>query len=165
MNKKYLNNFLKKYYNVDFNKLLNCEDEFWRLDDETKETLCNINKNEHIQTLYSKRCNFNTASTSNDSYLRFAFTKIVENTILNDFIIEYYKKFNDNEHLSPHQLNVKFTNLNSNPKKIDLGCLNDKNYFNVNHLQVNYTNDNKERHEIFWRFLEDFLSKVNPPKT
>lgn len=165
----YLTSELKAKYMEDFEtNVLNCCDEFWDLDDGLTETLSQINSNQNIQTLYSKKLvapESGAWSSQTDSYLKFAFSEEVELEILREVIPNCFEKFTSSIEESYCIYQYCFPTVNSNysiddSKSIKLGCVDDEDYFKINHIRIELNSHNQSIHEEFWEYLKSNLSRL-----
>lgn len=151
---------------LDFNNnLLKCTDKFWRLEHGMEEKLTRINQNKNIQTLYSQ-----TYPSHTESYLEICYTEAIEIYILRYFIPELIIALkNDKGHGFPHE-QYEFLYLFREPEirddisnaSMNLGCLNDPQYFNINRIRFILESQDMHKHEIFWNFLVTKLSTIVP---
>lgn len=148
----------------DFNSnVLLQTDEFWGLDDGVKDHLIKINNNSHVQTLYSKKRQFKEWIEMFGSYLEFTYTKDVELKIFREILPFFLACYNT---LEQSKFSYMFLppNVSAEKEKVNLnmGCLNDKNYFNVNKLKLELESDNKDTHDKFWADLGKKLGELTP---
>lgn len=156
---KYLDSKLKKYYLDGLKEASNHSDRFHCLDDNVISHLNKININDSIQTIYSKRKGLNKHYDS-ESYLWFCYVEALE-TVLKNQVEQWFENecFRDS---------VEFTfELQSYNKNYDgtvhgLKCLDDKDYFRVNHVQIHLFSHELIHHQRFWEILADRLSGLNP---
>lgn len=166
----FLNTELKEYYLKDFNEnVLNCENDFWDIDDGLNEILKNINVNKNIQSLYSKRYRCKSGQgldTSNKSYLEFAFTKNIELILFREFMPKALLGFNQSLEMKcacfyTYSYPKENPNYYEEPSKIGpLGCIDNPDYFRINHIELTMISSFNERHEQFWSFLQRELSSI-----
>lgn len=162
----YLDKAKKKNYMDYFRVLLNCKLEFWQLDFGLQDILIQINANEYVQTLYSKKHGLNDLYDE-DSYLKFCYYKEVElqlfRFILPDLILSYNCRPD-----TALYYDFSFPKVNDNcmddANKLGLGCTDDKDYFSINHLAIYLKSPDLEIHNKFWKDLEDKLSNLKPNK-
>ncbi len=170
MNNIFLNPDLKVKYMEDFvNKVLLCNDEFWDLDENLREVLSQINSNPNLQTLYSRKATppkeRGMMFSQTDSYLKLTFVKEFELKILRDVIPECISIFTDKSHESFCTYQYYYPDDNANYRedkigRLDLGCLNDKDHFRVNHVRIELDTSNLADHDKFWQFLNQRLSNL-----
>lgn len=158
----YLTKKRKEFYTDDFKKVVSHTNPSWKLDDDLVELLEKINSNNQIQTLYSKKYSSPRKSLEYDSYLYFAFTRKVEPTILKRVIPEITTKYCLGEYFENVCYYQYFfprenPNYSEGKSSIDLGCINNSNYFNINHIKIKYKSANQETHTDFWNDLSDLL--------
>lgn len=142
----YLNLKTKTYYQEDFRKLLDEKDSFWKIDSAfLKSILISINRNQKLQTLYSKH------DPKEESYLFIAYSKDIELDLFRYRIPQILacNKFIDYEYVAPRiNLNREINN------GISIGCVRDEDYFNIHHIRLGLTSSNPEEHAVFWSLLE-----------
>lgn len=164
MNNIYLNPKLKTYYMEDFNKLIDIDRDFWKIENDfLKDRLLKINSNHNVQTLYSSFESQNQDDWT--SYLQFAFTKKVENKIFRVVIPELLIAYNlndDNECICYYnyyepEINPNFKNRS---EKFGMGCIDDKNYFKINRITIYLETYDNETRQNFWNDLEIALSEL-----
>jgi hypothetical protein len=140
---------LKEYYQKDFtDNVLPCKDEVWALHPSLIDLCQEINKNEHIQTIFSRKA----PKGEQTSYLYFSADKVgvklLENlfdklTDVSDFVF-----YNVRE---PEQYQSKYVG------SLEMSCLKDKNYFNVDvHCFTLISTDTHEQKK-FWRTIKKCL--------
>ena len=158
----YLTKQKKSYYSKDFESLLHCKDSEWGVDMQIKEILISINKNESIQTIYSKLNKFELNMIDNDlSYLEFCYSENIELELFRNTIPFFISKYNvDCEAQCYYLFNKPEKNINyiENAEKTGLGCLDDINYFNINNIGIYLRSKNKKIHTHFWNDLKVKLS-------
>jgi hypothetical protein len=146
----YLTPELKKYYMQDFNdNVLTCTDDFWKLDDNLRDLLIKINKSQNVQTLYSRRMN----STQDPNKVSMLYVLYSVKTPIKTF-----KAFKKEIQKVPsfrggyvHKLNVEMD------MSINMGCMNDKKYFNKGALMLTMMSEDLKEHELFWSIIEKHL--------
>lgn len=160
----YLTRNLKEYYMVDFDSnVLTSSDEFWALDNGLKDLLIQINKNIHVQTLYSKKRQFGGMLDMLGSYIQIAYTGDVELKIFREIIPYFLVCYNTKDQ---SKFNYMFlppvVSSDDNLNELDLGCLTDINYFNINSIRFELESDDKEIHDKFWVDLGTKLADLKP---
>lgn len=161
----FLNKNLKENYMIDFQKVLTFDQDFWRIDVEfLKNCLNKINSNQEIQTLYSSYGNQNPNETS--SYLNFTFSDKVEAKLLRKIIpdlIYFYNKQNDGECFCWYQYFEPKSNSNfrERDEEFGLACLDNKNYFMVNHIKIQIETYDIMLKEKFWKEITEILTEIN----
>lgn len=148
----------------DFNNLLKIERKFWEIDSVfLREKLIVINSNSKVQTLYSK---YGIQGPDDSvSYLEFAFSKDVELKIFRSILPDMLFRFNSigmEESNCYYQYSEPRTNDNYQSKsdKFGMGCVDDKDYFNLNTIKIQMdTYDPKIKTE-FWNDLTIALSEL-----
>lgn len=159
----YLNKAKKKEYEKDFDLLLNYNQDFWQLDSGVKEFLIKINSNQNIQTLYSKKHNLNDFNCKL-SYLTFCYSKKIELRLFRIVLPELILKYNNQKKGEGTSLYYIFSfpktndNCTNNSNQIGIGCADDNDYFNINHLTIYLTSYYLEVHNEYWNDLVDKLS-------
>ena len=159
---EYLTRELKNYYLKDFEILKEfSENEFWKLDEGTLDTLLTINEKECLHTLYSKRhTSFNEFALERLSYLKIAFQKEKESE-LHD-ILQKIRSMLESE---SSEVDVLRSQPENNPNfqagsTCRLGCINNPDYFRIHSYTISIISDNQSDHEQFFEFLTDKISKM-----
>lgn len=165
MNNIYLTPELKDYYMRDFeNNILTIRHELWKLDDGLINILIEINKNKNIQTLYSKWWSNSFTSMTSESYLTFCYTKQIELNLFRFVIPELLIRQNNiNKSMVSYCFYYPKPNANyheNEPTEIDLLCITDPNYFNINTIQITLSSGYRDAHEKFWMDLNEKLSLI-----
>lgn len=162
MNDIYLNTELKEKYMIDFHKLLNHENDYWKIDKELVHILTRINSNPYVQTLYSKCGN----DQDPNSYLEIAFTVDFERKLFRQIIPQLLFEFNKNTDLEGSlYYNYLPPSENSNYKaeleKHGIGCMDDPDYFRINLIKIKYICFDVKSHVEFWKLLSELLSPIS----
>jgi len=162
----YLEKALKSFYMQDFQKLLLDERDFWKIDSQfVREALIKINESVNVQTLYSAS-NKRAGSVLENNYLKFCYTKNVELKIFREIIPTLILRYNDLENDSKcfYLFGEPKINLNSraedNENKFGLGCIDDPNYFKVNHIQIFLECYHVNISKQFWLELSEALGSL-----
>lgn len=162
MKEIYLDSFLKEKYQLDFtNNVVECDNDFWKLDSDLGEILIKINQNNHVQTLYSKKCN---GRNSDLSYLQICYSKVIELHLLRSVIPRLTEiNLRDNAAFY-YEFSFPTDNVNyrENSESINMGCICDKDYFKINHLRLYLKSKYKSEHDSFWKELTDQLINISP---
>jgi len=160
----YLDKAKKKNYMDYFRALLNCKLEFWQLDLGLQDILIQINANECLQTLYSKKHGLNDLYDE-DSYLKFCYYKEVELQLFRFILPDLISSYNCRPDTALYY-DFSFPKVNENcmedANKLGLGCTDDKDYFYINHLAIYLKSPDLEIHNNFWKDLEVKLSNLKP---
>ncbi len=145
----YLTPELKKYYQKDFtDNVLPCKDKVWALHPSLIDLCQDINKNKHIQTIFSRKA----PKGEEISYLYFAAdeigVKLLENlfdklTDISDFVI--------------YNINPPEKYKSGSDGSIEMGCLVDVNYFNINVHCFTLISADKYEQKKFWRTIKKYL--------
>ncbi|MBF6639852.1 hypothetical protein IVB69_00015 [Flavobacterium sp. J49] len=162
MNDIFLNSKLKLYYMKDFEKLLQDERDFWKIDNEfLKEILKEINSNSKVQTLYSKYGEQKLLGS--ESYLQFAFSKDVQDKIFRllipNLLFTYnydFKSYCYYEYREPSKNN----NYKLEREKFGFNCVDDENYFMINSIKIYLKTRDNIIKEKFWKDLEKMLKEL-----
>lgn len=143
---------LKAYYMQDFNdNVLPCKDEVWALHPSLIDLCQEINKNEHVQTIFSRKA----PKGYEISYLYFSADKVgvklLENlfdklTDVSDFVF-----YNVNK---PEQYQSKYVG------SLEMGCLKNMNYFNVDVHCFTLISTDKHEQKKFWRTIKNFFANI-----
>ena len=158
----YLSSKLKEYYLQAFSEVKNSDNEFWDLDNGIVDYLNSINKNENIQTLYSKYGN-HLGGFNPESYLVFAYSKKVELKLFREIIPNLIFNYNTrHESICRYSFNEPRMREDKNDKGgiLKLKCVNDPQYFNINNIRITLEDGNNKIHDRFWQDLNDALSKI-----
>jgi hypothetical protein len=141
---------LKAYYMQDFNdNVLSCTDDFWKIDDNLRELLININKNQNVQTLYSRRRN-STQDTNEVSFLWVLHSKTANQKTMLALRNELFEKI--------HSFRGGFKPVNINlDMGVKMNCMNDKNYFKNGALMLTMSSKDINQHNLFWDILEKHI--------
>lgn len=153
--KRYMDDFVNKV--LPFNAL-----KFWALDEGLPEILSNINSNNNIQTLYSKRPSFDKTGRQNLSYLEFCYRKEIELSLFRDIIPSLFLDIDLNPEDRLYYL-YHFPGTHSycsSETSIGLGCIDDKKYFFINSIKINLESEIQSAHNHFWLNLEKKLSRI-----
>lgn len=147
------------------NNVLTNEQDFWKLDDKLNGILIEINRNNNIQSLYSKFYNGSFESIPDISYLTFCYTRKVELLIFRRLIPGLLVRQNRNGYSA---LNYIFNEPRVNPEydsqstcMINLGCLNNPNYYKINHICIQFFSGRLKYHTEFWDDIKEELLKLN----
>ncbi|MEY3498420.1 MAG: hypothetical protein RL308_89 [Bacteroidota bacterium] len=157
---------LKDYYMKDFTEnVLTYDSEFWELDEGLKEILIKINVNENVQTLYSKRYSSGKHMNEHESYLMFTYSSNVEQKLFKELIPEITTKYSCGIGYDNTTCFYTFTypekESNNNASNINLACIKDGNYFNVNHIKMYLQSYSLEKHDEFWDDITRMLVSLN----
>jgi hypothetical protein len=150
MDDSYLDLKSKKKYQKDFKALEKVKVGFWALDDELVLDVCRrVNSNPDFQTLYSKY------NPKEESYLFLAYQKEVELELFRYRIPQllslcpglFY------EFIPPRE------NLNQAERlQVSLACVDDPDYFRINHIRFGLVEGRTEDHMLFWQSLAQIFS-------
>jgi hypothetical protein len=164
-NDAYLTKEIKARYMVDFMNVLSFDRiELWKLDAGLPDVLSEINRNEYIQTLYSKKCSLKNPENGCLSYLEFCYSEKVE---LRLFRILIPSLFYDLGALEGTKFYYDFNEPKDNPnhkrkENVGLGYLDDENYFRINTIRFSLESYLIAAHQIFWDIVKKKLSSVKP---
>ena len=166
MNDIYLTKESKEWYMEDFQNILKIERNFWKIDnDELKNNLIKINRNENVQSLYSKFKD-ETKLTDNLSYLEFCYTENIElkifRKIIPYFITEYNGEFDYYHSTCDYDFSHPKTNKNfdQNSPSHGMKCIDSKDYFRINHIRLNLITEKTDLHKDFWNDLTTKLFEL-----
>jgi hypothetical protein len=166
-NDVYLTKEIKARYMIDFMNVLSFDRiELWKLDAGLSGILSEINRNEFIQTLYSKKCPLKNPEDGCLSYLEFCYSEKVELRLFRKLIPSM---FYDLDKLEWTKFYYDFNEPRDNPnyyperkENAGLGCLDDENYFRINTIRFSLESYLIEAHQIFWDIIKKKLSTVKP---
>lgn len=156
----YLTDELKQYYMTDFRQLLAYKkSDFWDIDDGLADVLVKINDSPNLQTIYSKKLTPKQDSfgTLRNSYLYLIYRKTIKKKLLSS-LQEIARSFKDE--ITIEERAPKANPQKSNDKLKGIGCIDNQNYFNVNHLKIELISFDIKEHERFFKELENKLSKL-----
>lgn len=141
---------LKAYYMQDFNdNVLTCTDDFWKLDDNLRELLININKSQNVQTLYSRRMN----STQDPNKVSMLYVMYSVKTPIKTFKA-FKKEIQKVPSFRGGYVNKLHVDMDMSVK---MGCMNNKNYFKHGVLMLTMKSEDLKEHELFWNIIEKHL--------
>jgi hypothetical protein len=144
----YLTPELKAYYQKDFTEnVLPCTDRNWKLHQDLVDLLIQTNKNDNIQTIYSKKSD----RSDEPSYLYFSANKIGEKQLFELAIIL------TNEIKDSYFMVMPPNNKGFGDKKVVMGCNTNKDFFNVKVFAFQVDSRNLKHHKLFWKLLSDKL--------
>ena len=163
MDEIYLDSKSKDYYYLDFNEnVLTETNEFWKLSENVKHHLIELNNCIKIQPLYSKFPDNVNSLSNNESYRQLAYTKDIELFLFREILPYFISKYN-----TPFE--SKFCYLFLEPKhninyniesKFKMGCMLNPDYFRINHLYLVYENQNIEKHVEFWKDITSNFKEI-----
>jgi hypothetical protein len=161
---------MKKRYMHDFeNHVLEYKKaDAWKLDAGLDHILSKINKNPHIQSLYSRKDSFEKAEYLHESYIEFCFSDNVElrlfREIIPSFNFNFIKEFRS---VFYYQFDFPRDNPNfiAEVEPTGMYCVDDENYFRVNTIRFTLESPIKMIHEKFWHAVEETLSEIRPNRT
>jgi hypothetical protein len=136
----------------------------WKLDDGLAEILTEINKNEYIQTLYSKKPDICKPGLVNESYLKICYDKKIELKLFREIIPDFKCSFNDpySEFYYTFSLPKLNPNYIASEEPLGLDCTDDKYFFNINTIQLTIKSENLNIHAKFWIKIKNSLSSLRP---
>jgi hypothetical protein len=144
----YLTPKLKEYYQKDFfDNVLTCTDEEWMLHPKLIDLCQQINKNEHIQTIFSRKADI----FEKRSYLYFSADEIGAK-ILEKLANKFNDKFDYFDFFVNKPKKHKTKNLS-----LKMGCISNEDYFNIDVYCFEYYEPNKREHKKFWKFIKKHL--------
>ncbi|MGE5406925.1 MAG: hypothetical protein ACM3NR_04350 [Methanosarcina sp.] len=163
----YLTKNLKKRYMYDFeNHVLEYKKaNVWKLDAGLEHLLASINKNPHIQTLYSRKDAFEKAEYLHESYLEFCYSASVEPGLFREIIPSFNFNFiREFRSVFYYQFDYPRDNLNyiAGVEPTGMGCVDDDTYFKVNTIRFTLESPIRRIHEQFWHAVEEKLSVIKP---
>ena len=157
----YLTSDLKKYYLEALTETENTNNEFWKIETGIIDNLKKINENGNVQTLYSKSAE-NSKSFSRESYLVIAYTQKVELTIFRKIIPYFMYNYNDYDSSCYYSFNEPYINKEriDTTGVLNLKCVDDPNYFNINNIRITLKNNSLKLHIQFWEELTKSLTEL-----
>lgn len=162
MEEIYLSETLKAEYLRDFNEsVLSETDESWKIHPKIKDHLIKLNQCSNFQTLYSAYSEKSPTESGLRSYLKIAYSKIVELELLRSTIPCLLIMHNSDRN---SKFNYRFYQNESNVKRegnFKMRCLTDPEYFRVNHLRMEFKNSDIRTHDYFWANLKNTLIELD----
>jgi hypothetical protein len=163
----YLNRELKEKYSRDFisNVITFDSLEAWKLDEGLHDILREINENEHISTIYSKRCYVAIPDCQPLSYLEFCYSQNIELKLFRELIPSMFYQMDP---LDGTRFYYDFNFPRNNPnfsearEKTGLGCLDDEDYFRINTIRLSLESSLPEAHFHFWEAIKKDLAVIMP---
>ncbi|TAI48991.1 hypothetical protein [Flagellimonas allohymeniacidonis] len=162
MTRHYLDIGLKKYYDRAYQEVKTSGNVFWSLDEGLAPFLEEINSNEHIQTIYSKRGPY-MGGFKLYSYVAIAYSQKVELSLFRNVIPIFISKYNelrDGECIYEYRKPYKREDKEKDVEVLDLMCIKDPNYFNVHHIRLELKGIGHNTHNEFWVDLAKYLSEI-----
>jgi hypothetical protein len=148
----YLTPQLKEYYQKDFTEnVLPCKDEEWALHPSLVDLCKQINKNPNIQTIFSRKAK----KGEEWSYLFFSANEVGEK-----LLEKLADKLNDKGLLEAYYVNEPREYISGSNGSIEMGCLTNVNYFNVNVYCFEFISYDKLRQKQFWREIKKFANQI-----
>jgi hypothetical protein len=158
---EFLTSEKKLYYLTELDKCKKCLHPDWDLDDNLVHILDEINSNQNVQTMFSKRSS--NLKNSNESYLQLTCTEDIAEAFKNltTDISENLKQFKKTcsldikfqSAIQPDIMNKLITNAHL--KKLD-AVANVKKYTSINRLFIRFYSNNITEHEYFWEQMLRF---------
>lgn len=157
----YLTPETKEYYLNALKEVENSEHDFWKVEKGISTYLKKINENKNIQTLYSKGAG-NCQDLSSESYLIIAYSKKVELRIFRELLPYFIYYYNDHESSCFYSFNGPGTKENNyeEARSLKLKCVDDPNYFNINHIRIELKEGSLNLHQEFWIELTEKLTEL-----
>ena len=126
----------------------NSDHDFWSIESGITTHLNKINRNSNVQTLYSK-CAKNCKNLSEESYLIIAYTRQVELRIFRKIIPYFIFNYNDSYSICHYTFNEPYMREGNDlhPEVLNLSCVDDPSYFNINHIRIELKNGGLNLHE------------------
>ena len=144
----YLTPELKAYYQKDFTEnVLPCTDKNWKLHKDLGDLLIQINKNDNIQTIYSKKSD----RSAEASYLYFSANKVGEKQLI-ELAIKLTNQVKDSYFMIMPPNNKGFGD-----ERVVMGCNTNKDFFNVKVFAFQVDSKNLKDHKQFWNILKESL--------
>lgn len=159
---KYLNENLKSYYENAYEEVKATTNEFWKIDKGLAPFLEQINSNANIQSIYSKQSCY-LGGYKLQSYLAIAYVRKVELTLFRKtipFFISKYNSIRDFECTYEYRKPYKREDKHYSKDVIDLSCVKDVDYFNINHIRLELVGIGPDEHEEFWHDLTKHMSSL-----
>jgi len=157
-----LNDASRKYYDQAFDHILNCDENFWKVDGGLTDNILLINSNNHIRTMYSKRGMDPVSTIKPLSYLEFCYSEQSKQKLIDNILPELSQKFNTNPRCS-FLYSLERPKIKENEENDVHPCLkyiSDPMYWNINHIRVELKGGNINMHSEFWDDLTQLLSQI-----
>ena len=158
---------LKEKYMEDFeNKVLKCKHPAWTLEEEVRPFLIRINSNPEIQTLYSAFYKRNSSTYIDGEFNSFpvSYLRIAYSLSLAPAVNKKCESFmaNHGEHedaWTSFESSLPRDNCNYRGREssINLGCLNDPEYFRIDCIECKIVSPDRKVHLGFWQEISDLL--------
>lgn len=164
MEEIYLSETLKAEYLRDFESVLSETDEYWKIHPKIKDHLIKLNQCSNFRTLYSAYSKKDPTKSDLISYLKIAYSKIVELELLRSTIPCLLIMHNSDRN---SKFNYRFYQNENNviyregSRNIKMGCLTDPQHFKVNHLRIEFKNFDIRTHDDFWANLTNILIELD----
>jgi hypothetical protein len=146
---KYLTKEIKQYYMDDFNNnVVKCTDEYWGLDEGVLEVCTEINKNDNVQTLYSKKYSGGLGEPM--SYLWVLYSKDADTNKIDKFVKECKSKLDSFifEYCEAPEPII------CDPEGVANLCLADPKYLQHGFINIMLMDSfNVKKHNLFWRII------------
>ncbi|MDT0608028.1 hypothetical protein [Croceitalea rosinachiae] len=128
--------------------------EFWKIDEEIKNHLIEINKNNNIQSLYSK---YGPTDRMLGSYLEIGYSKSAEDHLFKSIIPEILFEFNALRGQCIYEFNYPRDNANYNgDRELGFSCTDNSEHFRINTIKISYKSYG-QNHLEFWSYLVEKL--------
>ena len=159
---KFLTPERKSYYMNDFqNKVLVYHEDFWKLDDGLPDLLIRINANPKIQTLYSQKYSSGKMTNTGTSYLQFTYTEEIEGKLFKEQLPQIMSSFNYDEDIQCYySFEYPQKESDCDEVKIQLGCVKDPDYFDINVIDLHFRCFDPNEHNRFWEDITERLSSL-----
>ena len=154
MNNYYLTPDKKKYYSTDFvENVLTETNESWKINDSIRTYLIDLNNCHRLQPIFSKFPDLGTLI--DDSYLEIAYTNQIESKLKQETIPHLKLSWNKTAENFSFSFSGPKTNTLIRPEKskMKMECLNNPDYFKINHFRFTFINSNIDKHIEFWEEL------------
>jgi hypothetical protein len=160
MNDPYLDEAKRKFYDKALAHIRACGDKFWDLDDNLDNHIDNINRNDNVRTMYSRRGK-NRTGFGLESYLTICYTQEIENKIKDEFVPRLNSYFADNKQCSfVTYYNPPRVDIDNEEAAEFLKYIEHPDYWNILNLKLELKGGNSEEHDKFWNLLSGTLSKL-----
>jgi hypothetical protein len=154
---QYLTDELKTYYMSDFRNLLSFKgSEFWDIDEGLETLLEKINDLTNFQSLYSKmfKLDVENFATEGISYLDLAYRKEAR-----DQLLQILNQVKDATSCNGSQVSIFECHSSDNANfrsesKLQIGCINNPDYFRIKHFKITIKSLNIECHDLFWKNIK-----------
>jgi len=148
----YLTKEIKEYYMNDFTKnVVNCSDKYWGLDKGLLKICTDINKNNNVQTVYSRR--YSGGKYRQNSYLWI----LISESVLEETIDKFYYDCKTKLKSIGIECYEPPEPIINNREDITNLCLTDPNYLQHGFISITLYSNKLKDHKFFWEKIHEHL--------